>query len=77
MNVEDIRVILERTFQMPVAESDAQIVLDRINELRAAENPIGVTTSTNGTRCANCKSNYVRIGTSILTCAMCGSTRRA
>jgi len=33
MNVEAVRVILERTFQMPVAESDAKIVLDRLNEI--------------------------------------------
>src|SRR6266487_3391119 len=32
MNVENVRVILERTFQMSVTESDAQIVLDRLNE---------------------------------------------
>lgn len=35
--VEDVRVILERTFGMPVAESDAQIVLDRLNELASKE----------------------------------------
>ena len=35
--VEQIRVILERTFGMPVAESDAQIVLDRLNELASKE----------------------------------------
>lgn len=37
MNVENVRVILERTFEMPVAESDAQIVLDRLVELQAKE----------------------------------------
>lgn len=35
--VEDVRVILERTFGMPVAESDAQIVLDRFNEIASEE----------------------------------------
>lgn len=38
MDVETVRVILERTFQMPVAESDAQIVLDRLNEIFQQEN---------------------------------------
>ena len=33
MDVETVRLILERTFQMPVAESDAQIVLDRLGEI--------------------------------------------
>ena len=37
MKVETVRVILERTFQMPVAESDAQIVLDRLNEILSDE----------------------------------------
>jgi len=29
IDVETVRVILERTFQMPVTESDAQIVFDQ------------------------------------------------
>lgn len=35
--VEQVRVILERTFGFPVLESDAQIVLDRLNELARKE----------------------------------------
>lgn len=35
--VEQVRVILERTFGFPVAESDAQIVLDRLTELASKE----------------------------------------
>lgn len=35
--IEDVRVILERTFGIPVAESDAKIVLDRLSELQAIE----------------------------------------
>ena len=37
MKVETVRVILERTFLMPVAESDAQIVLDRLNKILSDE----------------------------------------
>jgi len=33
--VEDLRVMLERIFLMPVSESDAQLVLNRINEILA------------------------------------------
>ena len=35
--VEQVRIILERTFGFPVAESDAQIVLDRLTELARKE----------------------------------------
>jgi len=35
--LEDVRVILERTFGIPVAESDAQIVLDRLGEIASRE----------------------------------------
>lgn len=41
--VEQVRIILERTFGIPVAESDAQIVLDRFTELarkEAVEQPL-------------------------------------
>lgn len=37
MDVEAVRLILERTFQMPVAESDAQIILDRLAEIFGQE----------------------------------------
>lgn len=37
MNVETVRTILERTFGVPIAESDAQIVLDNLNAIRAKE----------------------------------------
>ena len=36
MKAEDVRIILERTFQMPVSESDAQIILDKVLALQAA-----------------------------------------
>lgn len=35
--VEQVRIILERTFGFPVAESDAQIVFDRLVELARKE----------------------------------------
>ena len=35
--VEQVRIILERTFGFPVLESDAQIVLDRLIELARKE----------------------------------------
>ena len=31
-NVETVRVILERTFKMPIAESDAQFVIESLNQ---------------------------------------------
>jgi len=55
MNVETVRMILERTFQMPVAESDAQIVLDRLEEIGLAEQLPTVCNSGQGDRyCAEC-----------------------
>jgi hypothetical protein len=49
--VEELRVILERVFLMPVAQSDAQIVLDRLDELQAKSRPTPVPLDSAG-RCA-------------------------
>ena len=38
MKVEDVRFILERTFLIPVSESDAKILINRLCELQAKEN---------------------------------------
>lgn len=38
LKVEAVRKILETTFAMPVAESDAQIILDRFNDILQSEN---------------------------------------
>lgn len=43
MNVENVRIILERTFGFCVLESDAQIVLDEINKIVFKDAPETLT----------------------------------
>ena len=85
MNVETLRLILERTFEMPVAESDAQIVLNRLNEISQAEEaaqhqvqgiggatfPASELTLYSGV-CSECGSEVMKPGPAVLVCAHCG-----
>jgi len=66
---------------LPKSAVDVVIeVMKEFDEEESAQQSVqrtaNITTSTNATICAKCKSNYVLIGTSVMTCAMCGSTRR-
>lgn len=54
--VEQVRIILERTFGFPVLESDAQIVLDRLTELDRKEAVEHNAHLTGGGLCAECGS---------------------
>jgi hypothetical protein len=54
MEVETVRLLLERTFQMPVAESDAQIVLNRLQELGFAANGPTLHIPDAAPRCSAC-----------------------
>ena len=47
--VEQVRIILERTFGFPVLESDAQIVFDRLVDLARKEAVEHSAHPTNGT----------------------------
>ena len=72
--VEQVRIILERTFGFPVLESDAQIVFDRLVDLARKE---AVEHSVQR-MCANCgANNWVTIfnpGTHQY-CGSCGAHR--
>jgi len=78
MDVETVRVILERTFQMPVAESDAQIVLDRLNEILSGESRPTTDASDLAKRpdqmeqCGNCETYRAVVNGVIEKCPNCG-----
>lgn len=76
MDVETFRLLLERTFQMPVAESDAQIVLDRLQEHGFAES--GPTMrAPDGAKCVSARGTYTRHWFGCHEkCYRCGTPRR-
>jgi len=73
MEVETVRVILERTFQMPVAESDAKIVLDWLNEILSDESRTTTDAMDGLWDCANCENR--QIGGGFSECPNCGTAR--
>ena len=74
MEVETVRVILERTFQMPVAESDAKIVLDWLNEILSDESRTTTDAMDGLWDCANCENR--QIGGGFAECPNCGTARQ-